>query len=38
MKKIISIIKDWYSFGKQQGFWFAMKYKLGIAEEGKDFY
>jgi hypothetical protein len=38
MKKFVFAIKDWYSFGKEQGFWFATKYKLGIAKEGKDFY
>lgn len=38
MKKIAIRIKDWYSFGKMQGFLFATKYKLGIAKEGKDFH
>jgi hypothetical protein len=38
MKKLIIFIKDWYEFGKDQGFWFALKYKLGLAKEGKDFY
>lgn len=39
--KIFSIIDwliDWYEFGKDQGFVFALKYKLGIAKEGKDFF
>lgn len=31
-------IKNWYSFGKEQGFLFALKYKLGKAKEGKDFF
>jgi hypothetical protein len=30
--------KRWFVFGKDQGFIFALKYKLGIAKEGKDFY
>ena len=34
---MIQFVKDWYSFGKSQGFLFALKYKLGIAKEGKDF-
>lgn len=38
MRKAIFFIKDWYEFGKDQGFLFALKYKLGIAQEGKDFY
>lgn len=37
MKNIIYSIKDWYIFGKDQGFIFALKYKLGIAKEGIDF-
>ncbi|MGG1571565.1 hypothetical protein [Fictibacillus sp. NRS-1165] len=37
LKKFIFFIKDWYSFGKDQGFLFALKYKLGVAKEGKDF-
>lgn len=36
--KFIDRIKDWYTFGKAQGFWFATKYKLGFAQEGKDFF
>lgn len=38
MKRFFDAIKDWYSFSKVVGFWFATKYKLGIAKEGKDFY
>jgi hypothetical protein len=38
LKKLGFAIKDWYVFGKQQGFWFATKYKFGMAKEGKDFY
>ncbi len=29
---------DFIKFAKDQGFIFALKYKLGIAKEGKDFY
>ena len=38
MKRIINALIDWYRFGKDQGYWFAFKYKLGIAKEGKDFF
>lgn len=30
-------IKDWLTFGKHQGYIFALKYKLFLAKEGKDF-
>lgn len=35
---MIRFLKDLYSFGREQGFWFALKYKLGKAKEGKDFF
>ncbi|MGV2887508.1 hypothetical protein [Paenibacillus taichungensis] len=38
MRKIFFFIKDWFEFGKDQGFIFALKYKLGIAKEGIDFF
>jgi hypothetical protein len=36
--KLILFIVDLLNFSKEQGFIFSLKYKLGIAEEGKDFY
>jgi hypothetical protein len=36
--RLISFILDLLNFAKSQGFWFALKYKLGIAKEGKDFF
>lgn len=38
MKDLMKWIINWYSLGKNQGFWFSFKYKTGIAKEGKDFY
>lgn len=38
MKRLFYAVKDWYSFGKEHGLKFAIKYKLGIAKEGKDFW
>lgn len=38
MKKIISSLTDWISFGNDVGYIFALRYKLGIAQEGKDFF
>ncbi|MCW3793883.1 hypothetical protein OM416_20020 [Paenibacillus sp. LS1] len=38
MKKIIYFLADWLSFGKDMGYIFALKYKLGIAQEGLDFF
>lgn len=40
MKKLrlIVFICEWYELGKCAGFRFALKYKLGIAKEGRDFY
>lgn len=38
MKKIIYFLADWLSFGKDMGYIFALKYKLGIAQEGIDFF
>jgi len=35
---MINNIIDWYVFGKNVGFTFALKYKLGLAVEGKDFF
>jgi hypothetical protein len=37
MIKLIKFLYDLYDFGKDQGFIFAIKYKLGIAKEGVDF-
>lgn len=36
--KLIRFIIDWLRFGKDQGYIFALKYKLGTAKEGKDFF
>lgn len=38
MKKFAVFLIDWLAFGRDQGFLFSLKYKLGIAREGKDFY
>lgn len=35
--KIINFIGDWLSFGKDTGYLFALKYKMGMAQEGIDF-
>ena len=37
IRKNFNRIVDFYKFGKVQGFWFAFKYKTGIAKQGKDF-
>lgn len=38
MRKFVSFLKDWLSFGKEVGYVFALRYKLGIAQEGIEFF
>lgn len=37
MKRVFAFWVDWLVFGSLLGYWFALKYKLGIAREGADF-
>lgn len=34
----MKFLEDWFSFGKDVGYLFALKYKLGLAQEGIDFF